>query len=133
MPVLENSAVVMMSIHPEYVARLMDGTKRVEFRRSKPRRPLQRIVVYATAPVSQVVGHLTISRTVSSSPAELWHLHGHEGGISREAFDRYFEGVTTGYAFIVDSATRYTQPYALETTPPQSFRYLPEVQPALDY
>lgn len=49
-------AVVLLPIKPRYATRIMDGSKRVEFRRRPFGRVPEWVVIYASAPVKQVVG-----------------------------------------------------------------------------
>ena len=48
-------AGVLMSIKPQFVRQIADGTKRVELRRMIPKRRFERVAVYESAPTSKVV------------------------------------------------------------------------------
>lgn len=118
-----------MSIHPEFAEALMNGSKRVEFRRVVPKSKVSHVIVYATQPVGRVVGALELGGADTATPSELWSKYQHVGGIPRDDFFRYFEGRETGTALIVRRVLRCREPFPLgaplfPTRPPQSFMYL---------
>jgi len=132
---------IMLSIHPQYAEKILDGTKLWEYRKTLPTTHLldvTGVVVYATAPVSRIVGEFEtdLTKTRTASPCKLWHETDGErdGGITKEAFDKYFEGHDYGYAIPVllysggSSAVRYDVPRRLADfglkKPPQGFAYL---------
>lgn len=121
---------ILLSIKPEYVEKILNGTKRYEYRKVMPRQGgVQSVVIYSTLPDGMVVGEFSIKRVLRRSPRELWALTSSESGISAEFFDAYFAGREVACAFEIDVATRYDHPKPLvdvcdTTHPPQSFRYL---------
>ena len=121
---------VLLSIKPEYAERILSGEKRYEYRkRIFQRDGVTTVIIYATAPVMQIVGEFEIAKVTENTPAELWTQTNKHSGVSYEFFEQYFSGRRKGYAIHVGATTRYTQPVepweALETfCAPQSFRYL---------
>lgn len=123
---------VLLSIKPEYVERIFDGTKRYEFRR----RPygntqVKTVVVYATMPVGKIVGEFDVDSILGETPDKLWRRTAAQSGISRDFFDAYFEGRDIAYALKIGDVRRYVKPISPETvltkfTPPQSYMYLSE-------
>lgn len=63
----------VLPIHPEHAERILNGSKTMEFRRRRLTRlePGSRFVLYATAPISAVVGTVRISRIVEDTPARI--------------------------------------------------------------
>jgi predicted transcriptional regulator len=124
------STSVLLSIKPKYAEAIFDGSKRFEFRRAVFRRlSVQRVVVYASAPVCRVIGEFTIGRVLSLELKALWGRTAHAAGIDKRTFDHYFEGKTIGYAIAVSSPRRFENPIELQggfgiERPPQSFQYL---------
>jgi predicted transcriptional regulator len=118
-----------LSIRPEFVAAIVRGEKRYEFRRRIFKRPIDVVVVYATAPIRRVVAEFTIASVVCDSPRALWRLTEKVAGIDREAFFGYFEGKKRGYAIKIGHVRQYRSPFCpvaqLGVRPPQSFAYLP--------
>jgi predicted transcriptional regulator len=121
-------SVVLMSIHPHWASAIMEGRKRVEFRRSRFGRPVSHVVVYATSPVRRVVGYFEVSDLVDAAPAELWEMFADVGEIGADAFDGYFDGAESGVAIRVGRVSGLSTPIELEelipsAVPPQSYRY----------
>ncbi|HZL07266.1 MAG TPA: hypothetical protein VFE45_17920, partial [Coriobacteriia bacterium] len=90
------SQVMLLSIRPRHVAKILDGTKTVELRRGRPIiMPGQPLAIYATTPHAAVVALGRISRIEVASPGTLWDTVSEVVGIGRPEFDRYFRGATT--------------------------------------
>jgi predicted transcriptional regulator len=121
---------VLLSVKPEYAQAILDGTKTFEFRRTIFRREhVTRVVLYASHPVSKVVGEFTIAGVLTMSPSRLWKATVGRGGVKRAFFDEYFAGKDEGHALEVASVLEYPQPLDLRehfglARPPQSFCYL---------
>jgi len=121
---------VLLSIKPEFAERIFDGSKRFEFRRSVFRdRSVRTVVLYVTQPVGMIMGEFDVARIITETPASLWERTAAFAGISREFFDRYFEGRSTASAIEVAEARRFASPVepasAIENfTAPQSHMYV---------
>jgi len=123
---------ILLSIKPEHVCSIENGSKRYEFRRVCPKIVTGDLaLVYASSPLKELTGAFTIGEVVKSSPSDLWDRFGSSSGLSRRAFDDYFSGVNTGCAIEIECY------YSLETKvalaemrrrmkiePPQSYRYI---------
>ena len=125
-----NSAeVAILSIHPRFAEAILNGEKRVEFRRTRFSRDVSHVVIYATQPVGKVIGWFEVAGIEVLHPDDLWKKFRHCGGIDEEDFRTYYDGRETGYAIRVRRSCRLHQPKALtvvspDTRPPQSFTYL---------
>jgi predicted transcriptional regulator len=121
---------VLLSIKPEYAEKILNGTKRFEYRKALPRNAAVRtVVIYATMPVGKVVGEFEVGGVLRERPDDLWKRTKNASGITREFFDVYFDGREHAMAIAVKSPKRYARPKRLEdvsgsSTPPQSFQYL---------
>lgn len=121
---------VLLSIKPEYAEKILNGTKRFEYRRVVPRNEAVRtVVIYATMPVGKVVGEFEIAGVLRDKPNVLWKRTKEASGITRAFFDDYFSGREEAMAIAVRKPKRYAKPLNLEdvsgsVTPPQSFQYL---------
>jgi len=84
---------VLLSIKPEYAEKILNGTKRFEYRKSAPRNEAVRtVVIYATMPVGKVVGEFEVAGVLRESPDALWKQTKTASGITRKFFDEYFSG-----------------------------------------
>ena len=119
---------VILSIKPEYLQRILDGTKKFEFRRTVPKKEVSKIVFYCTAPTKKVVAWADVLGIISAPPAKMWKRTSTAAGISAEKFNEYFEGCECAYAYQLGKVHRYRTPKSLEdfglTAPPQSFAYV---------
>ena len=111
--------VALMPIHPQYANAILDGSKGAEFRKRRLAPDIQRIVIYATAPISRIIGEFTIGATVVGSPQEIWRDHGKTGQITEPAFHSYFTGRDMAVAFVVTQTRRYAESLALADLSPR--------------
>lgn len=123
-------ATILLSIKPEYVERIFNGSKKYEFRKYLPQEKVEKIVVYSTDPVQRVVGEIDILGTLTMKPTPLWESTKGAAGISRAKYRAYFKGCTVAYAFQLGQTRLYKTPKTLEEigikSAPQSFIYLHE-------
>ncbi len=121
--------IALLSIRPAYAAAIMDGSKRVEFRRRPPAADVTHVVVYASSPVQRVVGSFDVVGLDRAAPDELWARWSVVGGIGRVDFDTYFKDSESAYAIRVGRPRSLPLPIRLarlgvDLRPPQSFQYL---------
>ncbi len=122
-------SIVLLPILPKYAAPIMEGTKRVEFRKRAFGRQVSHVVVYSSSPVKQVVGFFKILDIDEASPEQLWRRYSQVGGIEKSDFDRYFAQAPRGVAIKVGKVHVLSQPLPLSLLqpgfrPPQSYAYL---------
>lgn len=120
---------VLLSIKPEFAEKIFDGSKRFEFRRNVfKNQSVNTIVVYASSPISKVIGEFEIEQVIQKELEDLWQETKDYSGISKEYYDQYFIGKEEGFAIKVKRAVRYKRAKNLKEeygmVPPQSFAYL---------
>lgn len=120
---------VLLSIKPEFVDKIFCGEKKYEFRRSIfKRQEVKKIVVYASAPISKVIGEFEVDHILAGDIFDLWEQTKNFAGITEEYFFNYFSGLENGYAIKIKKYARYSNPYCIEDMfglkPPQSFVYI---------
>jgi len=122
---------VLLSIRPEYVRKILNGTKRYEFRRSifKDRARVEKIYIYSTAPVKKIVASFCIDEIIEDQPEELWNKCQFFSGIDKNAFFAYFKDKEKGFAIKIKNLDPFETPVDPKNvipdfTPPQSFRYV---------
>lgn len=121
----------LLSIKPKYVEKIFSGEKKYEFRKILfKKQGVKSIVVYASSPVSKVIGEFNVRAILSMDVEELWEQTANHSGIDKSFFDEYFKGRSTGFAISVGRLNKYPRPLELKTLgikyPPQSFCYLSE-------
>lgn len=119
---------VLLSIKPEFVAKILDGTKKFEFRKGIfKNNNVKSVVIYATMPVGMIVGEFDIKNIIEDEPTELWIKTKHQAGISKNFFDSYFERRKKAFAIEIGDIRIYESPIKLSSmgiSAPQSYRYL---------
>lgn len=119
---------VMMSIKPEYVEKILDGTKTFEFRKKRCKNAVDSIIIYATAPIMKVVAEVKVVGIIQDTPQVVWQQTASRSGISKAFFDSYFSGHNTAVAYVLGCVEQFHPPRNLSeykvTTAPQSYRYL---------
>ena len=119
---------ILLSVKPEYVYRILDRSKRFEFRHKLAKEKVDSIVLYATYPVMKVVGEVKVTGTITTSPTALWEKTKPFAGISRAKYRKYFKDRKTASAYVLGDVTQYNNPLTLESLgikrAPQSFLYL---------
>jgi predicted transcriptional regulator len=120
---------VLLSIKPEYAFKIFEGSKKYEFRKIIfKRKDVEKVVVYASYPVQQVIGEFEIADILHEETAVLWQKTQQFSGISKDFYDKYFENKDKAFAIQVGKVKEYTQPKTLSDFnieyAPQSFAYL---------
>jgi predicted transcriptional regulator len=121
---------VLLSIKPEFVDKILDGSKTYEFRKSSFKRDgIKAVVIYSTMPVGMVVAEFDIEYIVSEHPQKLWVRTEKSAGISKKFFDEYYSGRDKATAIKIGNIIKYKRPLKLSElgdgiTAPQSYRYL---------
>jgi len=121
---------VLLSIKPEFVDKILDGSKTYEFRKNSFKREgIKTVVIYSTMPVGMVVAEFDIEYIISEHPQKLWIRTEKSAGISKKFFDEYYDGREKATAIKVSNVIKYKRPMLLSElgegiTAPQSYRYL---------
>lgn len=124
---------VVMSVHPRYAEAIMDGRKKVEFRKRPLASDVSVVWVYATAPVQLIIGCFEVDATVTGPPRDLWRQFASVGAIDRADFDRYYAGSSVGSGIRIGDVVRLEVPLPIQEllpsgVPPQSFAYVEPVE-----
>jgi predicted transcriptional regulator len=119
---------ILLSINPEHVENIFNGTKKVEYRKVKCRGEVDKILIYATSPVKKVVGEVALLGVIEDLPDNVWRLTSQDAGITREFFDRYYQNKSKAFAYKLGEVTKYQEPFDLSVLgvklAPQSFIYI---------
>lgn len=119
---------VLISIKPEYVNRILNGTKKYEYRRMLAKKNVSSLIIYSTWPVMEIVGEVEVIGTIEMAPSSLWEKTKKEAGISRKKYREYFKGRKKACAYALGKVTKYEPNKKLldigVQQAPQSFLYL---------
>jgi predicted transcriptional regulator len=124
-----NHQVALLSIHPQYANAIVDGKKRVEFRKTKFSKDIKSVVIYATNPLKKVLGYFEISYIEEANPRYLWIKHKNAGHIDYKDFNKYYSSPKYGIAIVIRSVWVLKRPVKLNAldlrlSAPQSFSYV---------
>lgn len=121
------TSALLISIHPEYVAKILSGEKRFEFRKTCPTAKISHLVIYATAPMQQWVAVAEVESILIGSTYSLWEKTKRAAGITRSAFRKYYAGRSQGVAFKLGRVFALSAEDSLEikTSGPQSYSFFP--------
>ncbi|CAK1229609.1 Predicted transcriptional regulator [Fructobacillus evanidus] len=122
---------ILLSIKPEYVYKILAGTKKFEYRRTVfKNKDVDSMVIYATLPEGLVVAEVEVLDVLSGSKTQIWQRTKEYSGISRRDLFTYFEGKKEAHAIQLGKVTPYIEPKTLKgfdsriKSAPQSFIYL---------
>lgn len=122
------SRKIVISINPEHVENIINGSKKFEYRTKAAKSDVKKILIYETVPVKKIVAEAEIEEVLMLPPEELWEQTKNQSGISKSFFDAYFNGRSVAYAYKLGKVKVYEQPkelidFGLKSAP-QSFVYI---------
>jgi predicted transcriptional regulator len=130
---------LLLAVKPRWSSMLLERTKTVEFRRRGPGHAAtgMQLLIYASAPLSALVGYGIVLDCLRTKPAALWSQYADRGGIAEHEFDAYFAGTGVGDALLVECRPL---PYSVDLgslrcrynwRPPMSWSWVPASSPLL--
>ncbi len=119
---------MLLSINPEHVENILLGTKRYEFRKVRCKAIVDKIIIYATSPVMQVVAEAEIAGIIEDEVQAVWNLTSEFAGISYDFYEKYYQGKEKAVAYKLGRVEKYSNPKLLSdyglNFAPQSFVYI---------
>lgn len=120
---------ILISIKPEYVNEILSGRKKYEYRKVKAKKDnVDKMIVYATAPIMKVVAEIEILNILEDSPNLIWEYTKKYSGITKSFYDKYYKNKDTAVAYQLGRIEEYNAPKELSELgiyySPQSFIYI---------
>lgn len=120
---------IILSIKPEFANKIFEGSKKYEFRRTLFKNTqVKAVIVYASAPISKIIGEFEIESVLHEDLETLWDTTSKHSGISQDYYFDYFKGKEAGYAIKVKKTKKYKNSLCIKEQfgikPPQSFAYV---------
>lgn len=119
---------MLLSINPEHVEKILSGEKKFEFRKVRCRPDVDKIIIYATSPVMQIVGEVDVLDIIEDNPETVWERTSEHAGISREFYNNYYKGKGKAVAYKLGTVNKYEKFANLSDfgirSAPQSFIYI---------
>jgi predicted transcriptional regulator len=132
---LEFRDSLILAIHPSHAEAILSGKKTVELRTRFPAvSPGATVYLYATAPVSSIIGGFHVGEVLRDGAERIWSCLQAELNITEQQFKAYLRGQAEVSAICVQRPFRLRRPSpnpelaAVESRYrfPQSFRFLRE-------
>ena len=122
---------VILSIKPIYSNAIIAGSKKVEFRKQKFKRVVDKIFIYSSSPEKLIVGYFTFSQIIEDTPENLWNKFKEVGGITQTDFFDYYKDTNKGFSIVIDKVHRFKQgidpiEFIENFSAPQSYIYVDE-------
>ena len=116
----------ILSIKPEFVTKIAIGKKRYEYRKSMFKRPVEKVYIYASSPVSRIIGEFQPVDVISGEPGFVWQETSDYSGITKLFYDEYFKTSAVAYAIVIQNFVKYETPLALPkgVHAPQSYCFI---------
>ncbi len=120
---------ILISIKPEYVNEILSGRKKYEYRKVKAKKDnVDKMVIYATAPIMKVVAEIEILKILEDTPDLIWENTKEYSGINKFFYDKYYENRNIAIAYQLGKIEKYNKPKELSdlgiSYSPQSFIYI---------
>ena len=119
---------LLLSIKPEYVEKILQGSKKYEYRKRLAKEDVSVIYIYCTAPFMKIVASVQVIDRLTASPYELWEKTKSSSGISKEKYKKYFHGCERAYAYKLGEVEIFKSQKNLSdfglSKAPQSFVYI---------
>lgn len=119
---------MLLSINPEHVENILNGSKKYEYRKVRCKSEISKIVIYSTFPIMRIVGEVEVLDIIVDDPEIIWKKTSKSSGISKHFFDDYFRNKSNAVAYKLGKVIIYNNPIQLEdlgiSSAPQSFMYI---------
>ena len=121
-------STILLSIHPNFVDKIMTGEKKFEFRRVIAKRNPNKIIIYSTSPVCKVICEAEVEDIIIDNPEKVWKETKKFSGVEKEFYVEYFDNRDLAVAYKLKNVIKYISPIDLKDfgikVAPQSFVYV---------
>ena len=119
---------MLISIKPEYVENIFNGSKKYEYRKIRCKQDIDKIIIYSTYPIMKVVGEAKVEKILEDSPDHIWEKTKKYSGIDLNFYQKYFKDRSKAIAYKLTNIKKYDSPKELSSygikAAPQSFVYI---------
>ncbi|MBA2868842.1 hypothetical protein [Methanococcus maripaludis] len=120
---------VLISIKPKYVKKIMENSKKYEFRKQIFKKSVEKIYIYSTSPVMKIIGYFKFGTVLTGNPKEIWKKLHNVVGIEEKEFFEYFKDKNIAFAIEINDFVKLDAPIDPKKInanfrPPQSFYYI---------
>ena len=123
--------IILLSINPNHVENILNGSKKYEFRKKACKRHVDKILIYSTTPIMKIVGEAEVEDVLVDEPETIWEKTKAKSGIDKNFFDKYYKNRDQAVAYKLKNVIKYRKPKELKdygvNSAPQSFQYIEEL------
>jgi len=101
---------LLLSIHPEFVDKIISGEKKFEYRKSVPRQEISKLLIYATNPIKSIVATADIKNILVGTLEDVWKQTNKLSGITEEFYNEYYSKRQIAVAIEMSNIIKFT-PY----------------------
>ena len=121
---------IILSIHPQHIAKILSGEKCFEYRKKIPT-DIEYLIVYATFPIKKVVAVIEIDTVLRDSAQNIWERTQKHAGVSYEFLMHYFNDTEEAFAIKFKNIHQLSTPMNITVienikSAPQSYQYVHE-------
>ena len=119
----------ILSLKPEFVEKIFSGEKQYEYRKVLFKQKVDTVYIYASRPISKIVGEFKIAEIICDTPTNIWKQTKGHSGVTKSFFQKYYDGKDKGVALKIKECKKYektVEPTAIIANfkVPQSFIYV---------
>ena len=125
---------IFLPVRPKYATAILEGRKKVEFRKTNFRRQPNKAILYSSMPCGKIVGWFEIKGVEDWEPDVAWNLYGKAGCVHKLVFFDYYKSKTLSYVIEIGEVVELNPHLPISEykklnrgfVVPQSFCYLSE-------
>ena len=106
---------MLISIKPEYVENIFNGSKKYEYRKIRCKQDIDKIIIYSTYPIMKVVGEAKVEKILEDSPDRIWEKTKKYSGIDLNFYQKYFKDRSKAIAYKLTNIKKYDSPKELSS------------------
>lgn len=122
---------IILPIKPVFAEKILSAEKKYEYRKRLCKKEVNKIYIYATAPVKMIIGEAMVINKLSMDKEKMWKETQKYAGINKKYYDQYFDYQDYACAYRIGEVRQYRFPVALDSIGieyvPQSFTYVGEL------
>lgn len=119
---------MLISINPEHVENIFNGSKKYEYRKIRCKQEIDKMIIYSTFPIMKVVGEAKVEKILEDSPDNIWEATKNDSGINFKFYKEYFKNKNKAIAYKLTEIKKYDSPKELSNygvkNAPQSYVYV---------
>lgn len=126
---------ILLSIHTRYVNKILEGSKKYEFRGWKLSDKIKYVYIYSSGIEKKIVARFEIAKIYVDEPLKIWNQCKNYAGVTEEEYNTYVKSFNYNkmYAIEIKKLKVFQNPLVLSEVdknlfPPQKFKYLDENQ-----